>query len=263
VWICYAFHQIFVWWSFYKAQNDKVKFSDKLYGINFVALVGNLFFIIIHLIQTHLFYDGLAQDVPIWTSQWSVILFLALMLIIDNYRRGFVWGKKLPFSVNFVNWLRKYHGYYFYWAFVYTFWFHPMTGATAQILGFFYMFLLLLQGSLMYNYIHLNKYWTTMLESFVLVHGTMVALSLGQPLWAMFFMGFLGMFIFTYMHGLNLKNKIKYLFLALYFLIGIIIYSNYSVDRILRFEIFWIPFTLYMSSAAIGFIGGLFFKKNN
>ena len=39
---------------------------------------------------------------------------------------------------------RKYHGYYFAWAIIYTFWYHPMEITGGHLLGFFYMFLLLL-----------------------------------------------------------------------------------------------------------------------
>ena len=49
----------------------------------------------LHLVQTWLFYDGLAQDVPEWTSQWSVIVLLAAVLMMENQRRGLVFGRPL------------------------------------------------------------------------------------------------------------------------------------------------------------------------
>ena len=35
--------------------------------------------------QTHIWYDGLAQDVPIWTSQFSVIIMLVIILLASLY----------------------------------------------------------------------------------------------------------------------------------------------------------------------------------
>ncbi|MDD4353978.1 MAG: hypothetical protein PHN56_05990, partial [Candidatus Nanoarchaeia archaeon] len=237
VWSMYALHQLFVWGTFYYAMKNKIKWSDKLGKYSIIALLGNLFFVLLRIFQTHLWYDGLAQDAPIWTSQWSVILFLSFMLIIDNFRRGFIAGKKMLFSQRFTEWIRKYHGYYFYWAFVYTFWFHPTTGTLAHLYGFLYMFLLFLQGSLMYNRIHLNKYWMVFLESFVILHATLVALFQSQALWTMFFSGFLGMFVFTYMFGLGLSKKAKIGIFAAYLLVIFMIYAPLGLERFLRFEI--------------------------
>lgn len=42
----------------------------------------------LHLVQTWLWYDGLAQDVPIWSSQGSVIVMLVLILFLEMPRRG-------------------------------------------------------------------------------------------------------------------------------------------------------------------------------
>ena len=42
---------------------------------------------------------------------------------------------------------RRYHGYYFAWATIYTFWYHPMVFTSGHALGFLYMFLLLTQGA--------------------------------------------------------------------------------------------------------------------
>jgi hypothetical protein len=260
VWILYAAHQIFVWFSFYYARKHNLKFSDKLSKINYVLLVGNLVFVLLRILQTHLWYDGLAQDAPIWSSQWSVILFLSFMLVIDNPRRGLLLGVKAPFSQRITNWIKTYHPYYFWWAFVYTFWFHPATGTIAHLFGFLYMFLLFTQGSLMYTTMHLNKYWMAFLESFVLLHGTIVALYQGTPLWSMFFFGFLGMVIFTYIHGLGLSKKTKYIMLASYLLLILFVYLPNDSSRLLRLEPLWIPIILYLVAVLFAVLGGLIFK---
>ncbi|MGC7094338.1 hypothetical protein ACPZ19_06725 [Amycolatopsis lurida] len=41
--------------------------------MNVIALAANLGFIALHEVQTQLFYDGLAQDVSIFSSQGSVV----------------------------------------------------------------------------------------------------------------------------------------------------------------------------------------------
>ncbi|MFO7721117.1 MAG: hypothetical protein R6W85_11830, partial [Gillisia sp.] len=79
-----------------------------------------------HLVQTQIWYDGIAQDVSIWSSQVSVIIMLVLILLMEIPRRGLFWGKKIPFSKSITSFVRRYHGYYIAWAVIYTFWYHPM-----------------------------------------------------------------------------------------------------------------------------------------
>ncbi len=50
----------------------------------------------------------------------------------------------------------------------------------------------------------------------VIVHGTIVALESPHNIWAMFFFGFLGIFIITQMHGLNFTTVQKWVFTLLY-----------------------------------------------
>jgi hypothetical protein len=40
-----------------------------LHKLNIIALGMNAVFILLHLFQTQIWYDGLAQDVSIWSSQ--------------------------------------------------------------------------------------------------------------------------------------------------------------------------------------------------
>jgi hypothetical protein len=66
--------------------------------VNIVALLMNAFFIALHFLQTHIWYDGLAQDVSVWSSQVSVIIMLVWILLMENSRRGLFFGKKAPIS---------------------------------------------------------------------------------------------------------------------------------------------------------------------
>jgi hypothetical protein len=264
-WSMYAAHQILVWWLIYKTMHTVKTWINGVYKINLIMLFTNLGFVILHIIQTELLYDGLAADVPIWTSQGSVILLLSFMIIIENPRRGIIFGKKANFRQDIVSSLRKYHGYYFAWACVYTFWFHPTTQSWAHFFGFFYMFLLFLQTSLMYVKVHVNKWWTTFLESFVMIHGTLVALlTQSSPMWVMFFLGFLWMIVFTYAYGLGLPKWVNWVLIAVYIGICVFIYAPFGLGRqisyLYRMEMLWIPIILYLVAFVIYYIGILIAK---
>ena len=104
---------------------------------------------------------------------------------------------------------RRYHGYYFAWAIVYTFWYHPMEATSGHLIGFLYLFLLLLQGSLFLTRAHVNRWWTLALEVAVLAHGTLVAIMQGEGMWPMFAFGFGGIFVITQMHGLSWSRPVR------------------------------------------------------
>uniref|UniRef100_H2YWE1 Uncharacterized protein n=1 Tax=Ciona savignyi TaxID=51511 RepID=H2YWE1_CIOSA len=74
----------------------------------------------------------------------------------------------------------------------------------------------MLQGSLIYTDMHLNRYWRLLNESWVLAHGTVVALQTGDPavaggssLWPIFTFGFGFVFAFTQVFGLPFWKKIS------------------------------------------------------
>jgi hypothetical protein len=212
--------------------------------VNFWALGVNAFFIIVHFLQTHLFYDGLAQDVSIWSSQASVVMLLVWVLLMENQRRGLFFGKKIRFKKELTRAARKYHGYFFAWAIVYTFWYHPMVSTSGHLWGFFYMFLLLLQGSLFFTRIHVNKWWTFIQEALVLVHGTLVAVMQGNDLWPMFAFGFGGILVITQLHGLGLRTWQRWLVITAYISGVILVYSGRGAAKIN--EIVRIPLIEYL-----------------
>lgn len=245
VWGLYAAHQLSIWWLIWQAQVQKSRYSNALSRINILALITNAVFITLHFVQTHVFYDGLALDVPEQSSQWSVILLLVMVLLMENQRRGLFFGRKVGGSMmsESARALRKYHGYYFAWAIIYTFWYHPMVSTPGHLLGFLYMFLLLLQGSLFFTQVHVNRWWMLTQEVLVLIHGTIVALSNAPNFWQMFCFGFAGLFIVTQMHGLGLSVKTRWMFLAVYVVAVCVVYSNIGMSRL--HEITWIPVTEY------------------
>jgi hypothetical protein len=151
---------------------------------------------------------------------------LVVILLMENQRRGLFLGKKVPFAKRIGSFARKYHGCLFAWATVYPFWYHPMENTLGHLVGFVYMFLLLLQGSLFLTRIHINKWWTLTQEAAVGVHGTLVAIFQGQGLWPMFAFGFTGIFILTQMHGLGWSRLVRWLVAGFYIAVALFVYNG-------------------------------------
>ena len=243
-WGFYLLHQFSFWGLIYYAQTRVKKYSTKMHLVNYAALGANAFFILLRILQTQLWYDGLAQDVSIWSSQISVIILLVWVLLMENRTRGIFFGKPAPLSKDLIRFARKYHGYFFAWATVYTFWYHPTIATSGHMIGFLYMFLLLLQGSLFFTRIHVNRWWMLFQEVAVLVHGTLVAVMQGNGMWPMFAFGFGGVFVITQMHGLKLKKWLRWTILGTYIALALLVYSARDITMI--HQITWIPFIEYL-----------------
>ncbi|MCE2473645.1 MAG: hypothetical protein J4G18_17440, partial [Anaerolineae bacterium] len=202
------------------------------------ALRINLIFHIQHNLQTMVFYDAIAQDLPSWTAQFAVALMLIVILGMENQRRGLFFGKKIGFRKAFTDGLRKYHGYFFSFAVIYTFWFHPMVPTWGHLIGFIHVILVMTQGSLMFLRVHLNKRWMFLLEILVLPHAFQVALNQSSDIWPMFFFGFAAIFLITQMHGLGLKPWARQLFYGSFLVLMLYVYlvmrEPYQVNEVLR-----------------------------
>jgi hypothetical protein len=228
-WGGYVLHQVAVWALIYRAQTGKLKYTDTLKPINWLAMGTMASFITLHLVQTQFFYDGLAQDVSESSAQWSVILLLLIVILIENRRRGMTFG--LPWG-GFVreagDVARKYHGYYFAWATIYTFWYHPTIFTSGHIIGFFYMFLLFVQGTLFFTRAHTNRYWTLTLEVLVMIHGVIVALMNDDGNWHMFGFGLAGIFVVTQAFGVGWRRAWSWALVAAYVLTIVWFYSGWG-----------------------------------
>ena len=129
-WGLYIGHQLAIWWLIYSAKSlysepgtdstasSSVYQSLGLHKVNLYALGVNLVFILLHIAQTKIFYDGLAQDVSNLSAQFSVIILLIMVLLLEHKRRGLFFGQKLPAAEHSYSWIRRYHGYYFAWAII-------------------------------------------------------------------------------------------------------------------------------------------------
>ena len=214
-WGGYIAHQLTLWWLISYARRQRPAYTRGLHPVNVWALGANAFFIGLHWVQTRLWYDGLAQDVHEATSFASVAIMLVVILIMENQRRGLLFGKPLPMVSEAGVVARRYHGYYFAWATIYTFWYHPMENTSGHLMGFFYMFLLLLQGSLFFTRSHVNRWWTLSLEMMVIAHAILVAI-MNEHGFANFVAGLLGIFVITQIYGLPWSRLTRWLVSATY-----------------------------------------------
>jgi hypothetical protein len=277
VWTLYLAHQFSLWatihWGRQNLKTLRITPTSGLTRYNYGAIGLNVVFVILHLVQTHIWYDGLAQDVPIWTSQGSVIVMLAVLLVMENPVRGFFLGKRAgkPFTARVSGFFRRNHSYIFSWALVYTFWFHPATYDPQLLTGFLYMMLLFVQISLAYTKVHLDRRWTVFLEAAVAPHAVVVAIFNTQffgsaNLWPMFLSGFLFLFVFTYMYAFRLRVDLRigvtslYLaFLAWLYLPGPIGYAR-NLEYLFRLEFLWIPLALYALACLFAGLAYLYLK---
>jgi len=232
-WGFYLAHQFAIWGIIFYAQRNKSKYTSGLHNFNYWALGANAFFIFLHLIQTHVWYDALAQDVSVSSSQGSVIIMLVMVLMMETPRRGLFLGQKV-------------------WAIIYTFWYHPTVATSGHLIGFFYTFLLMVQSSLFFTRAHMNRWWTFSLEVIVLVHATLVAIGQASDIWPMFFFGFAGIVVLTQIHGLGLSRLTRGLIIAAYIGSALWVYNERGLEKIN--EIIRIPFIEYLAVYVIAFI---------
>ena len=250
-WAGYLIHNLIAWAIIYFAQREKPRFGYNLRWFNWAMIATHLIFVILHIFQTQLFYDGLAQDVPEVTAQGSVAVMLMIIILFETPRRGLIFGKKFKFKDGFMHIARKYHGYFFAWATIYTFWYHPTEGTWGHLMGFLYMFMLFVQSALIFNHAHLNKWWTFTLEVFVVVHGTVVAVLQGNGLWPMFAFGFGAMIILTQMYGLGLNTWTRRVLAIGFIILAVGYYTLFetirSVNEVIRIPIidYVVIFLLY------------------
>ena len=114
------------------------------------------------------------------------------------------------------------------------------------------MFLLMLQGSLLFTRAHVNRWWTLVLEVAVLAHGTLVAIMQGEGMWPMFAFGFGGIFVITQMHCLGWPRWLRVVVLAAYVAGVLAVYGPFGWGRLS--EVLCIPLIDY---AAVFLLAGI------
>lgn len=256
VWLLFGLHLI----GNYVLIRKRIKI--KKYGfnkINLYLLIYNLFFILLHQFQTIISFDGLAQDVSVFSSQYSVILVLVIILLMKLNSRGFIFGYKLNLQQKSLNLLYKIHGFVFVFSIIYTFWYHPMVFTLGHSFGFLYIFLFLIQVSFIKTQIHTKKYWTIVLEFLVALHSTSVAFFVqNSEIWRMFLFGFLFIFISNQIYDFNFKKKNIILIQLIYFISAFITYYFYDIYKI--HQILWIPLIEYLHLIILYILFSIFNK---
>lgn len=209
-WTGYLLHQFGIWGCIYAAQRARPSYADGMRKINWIALGVNAAGVALHALQTRHSYDGLAIDVPEGTSLGSASFMLMLILAMEAPRRGLILGlRQLKLPPELPRFIRRYHGYIFSWATVYTFWYHPLEPLPSHLGGVYHMLLLFVQSSLLFTRAHRDPRWTLALEMLAMPHAVITTLQKRSGLEGMFAFGFLGMFVLNQMHGLGLSRAAK------------------------------------------------------
>jgi hypothetical protein len=221
-WIGYLLHQLAVWGCIYVAQERRPAYGDGMRPLNWVALGVNAAGVALHLAQTRRFYDGLALDVPEGTALGSVAFVLIMIQALEAPRRGLILGLRRPaLPSELTRFARRYHGYIFSWATIYTFWYHPMEPLPAHVGGLYHTLLLFVQSSLLFTRAHRDPRWTAALELMVLPHAVSTTLMKGSGYGSMFLSGFLGVAVLTQFQGLGLAPRTRVAMASAY-LVGLI-----------------------------------------
>lgn len=209
-WGGYLLHQLAMWGCIYAGQRRRLAYSDGMRPLNWVALAVNAAGVGLHLAQTRRFYDGTARDVPEGTALGSVAFLLMLTIALEAPRRGLVLGMRRPaLPPELTRFARRYHGYIFSWATIYTFWYHPLEPLPAHLGGLYHTLLLFVQSALLFTRAHRDPRWTLVLELLVLPHAVITTRQNRSGYASMFLFGFLGVFVLNQMHGLGLSQRTK------------------------------------------------------
>ncbi|OBZ86864.1 hypothetical protein A0J61_05089 [Choanephora cucurbitarum] len=233
-WIFYAIHQTGQWAILTRVQLSKeklVKWSDNYQWWNWQMVYLNTFMAIFKLVHGHIFYDGLAVNVPEGVAQGSVVLILVFAIIIAIPYRGVIFGYgKKPSSDPVIQIVRKYHGYAMSFGTVLNFHYHPVEGTMAHLFGFIYQCLLVWQSTNFLHRSHRNKSWVLLLEIWVFIHGTLTAIIQPGIGWQIFSYGFMSMFLLNQMFQTRLADS-RLVLTVVYVLFGAWAYWGFREDK--------------------------------
>lgn len=214
-WICYLLHQFGQFYIIYKAKKAKAvgllewTTASEWNPYATAMLKLNVGMIMLHYLQTQLFYDGLASTFPEISTLFAGVSSILVAFVFKVQRRGLIFGWTPEYGrellYEFTTAMREYHGYFASFGIVLTFWHHCMESTYAHLTGFIHIFLLFWQSSLLYQNQHRNQYWALLLEMWILVHGSVVAYYQGYidgALYLMFFTSFTLLFLMGPLYGI-------------------------------------------------------------
>ena len=168
IWSLYISHQVFHWSMLYYAQNYLKQSSRKIHPFHYWMAGMNLVFVLLHLIQTHVTYDGLVCSHLIHDHSllWILWFILALSIhIVESDRRGFFLCYSFFHSPKLVKFAKKTLWLLFSAVILFNFWNYPLdvnhnSGLVVQVLELFFI----AYSCLARTSFHENKYWLLWLE---------------------------------------------------------------------------------------------------
>jgi hypothetical protein len=278
-WLCYIPHQAGQWFILFKAKQAKKRGelqwtdSDVWNPYAWAMFQWNLFFVFVHVLQTQYFYDGLAATFPEISTLFAGVSSILVAFVFEVRRRGFAftwtpsaWRESL---FELADIFKQYHGYLACFGITLTFWYHTMESTFAHLTGFIHIFLLLWQSSLIYQKSHRNRYWTLLLEMWILLHGSVVAYYQGileGGLHLMFLTSFTFLFIMGPMWGIPFikrftdedpkRKNFRVILLLIPTLITFSIWCVYKFNAIGK--LYLTPMFLALPGLYYGFLGWYF-----
>jgi len=184
-----------------------------------------LFGVVLKYLQQIFFYNGLSETLPLGFGTGTVFLFLVIVMIMYIPIRGlfFGYGSNWKWTKECTSFFRLYHGFFIGIFIINDFWYHPFESTIGHLAGIFNDAMLLGQMVVIYMPFHLNKYWCLAMETFVIVHGALIALNRDTPgAVGAFGFAFFFILVLTQMHGMGWSRLIR-LFIALVFVTSLLI----------------------------------------
>jgi len=211
-WLGYLVHQFGQFYILANVQwlsrtgQIQAKWSSQYQWWNWQMMYLNVAMVLYKCIQGHIWYEGLAVDVPEGTAMGAVVAILIGAIVIEIPYRGLFFGRckriPIPHFNDIVTFAKRYHGYMISFGIVYDFHYHPMESTVGHLGGFFYQSLLFWQSTSFLHYSHRNKNWTLLLEIWVLIHGSITAMIQPGFGWQVFLFGFSVIFLVNQIWGI-------------------------------------------------------------
>ena len=166
VWSLYICHQVFHW-SMLLYARCYLRTSHKLQPFHYWMAGVNLLFILLHLAQTHLTYDGLACNK---NDAFLHVLFLSMLIhIAESDRRGLFFCNSFYSASSRLRKLAKeVLPFYFSMVILFSFWHHPLDGTPVLIARLVFELIFIVYSCLVRTLLFENKYWMLFLELLML-----------------------------------------------------------------------------------------------
>ena len=201
---------------------------------HYIFLAGTGLFMLLHLLQTHLKYDGIAQDTAELCPIIGTVLTLVVLALMQQTERGLVFGYGLEGEtfIALTNIARRFHPFVVAWNIMFTFWYHPMEGGWHHLPGFLPLFCILIQGCLLFTTAHLNPIWRVGLELMGFPHAIYVEYTHPDRCrWKMLLTGVLLTPLVVHFHQFNISVAVMATLFIGYISLVILLYRNMPMSQ--------------------------------